>query len=70
MKEKLRPYFSEDWFNRIEDLLDSPYVDQLFKYLKKRKLSGAKIYPEQKNIFRVFNECSYDDIRVVILGQD
>ena len=29
-----------------------------------------KVYPEPKNIFRAFDLCRFDNVRVVILGQD
>ena len=32
--------------------------------------SGKKIYPEPKNFFKAFEICSYENVKVVILGQD
>ena len=29
-----------------------------------------KVYPEPKNIFRAFNSCPFEEVKVVILGQD
>lgn len=33
-------------------------------------LNYRNFYPESNNIFRAFKECSYDETRVVLLGQD
>lgn len=38
--------------------------------LKDKELQVWDYYPEKKNIFRVFEECPFDKVRVVILGQD
>jgi uracil-DNA glycosylase len=31
---------------------------------------GERIYPPQRDVFRAFDECPFDKVRVVILGQD
>ena len=33
-------------------------------------MSGKTIYPEPKNIFNAFNLCAFDNVKVVIIGQD
>jgi len=44
----------------VEDLSDQ--IDILYE--------NTIVYPEKDKIFRVFEECKYDDVKVVILGQD
>lgn len=36
----------------------------------KSEYKKTTIYPEQKNIFHAFDLCNFDDIKVVIIGQD
>jgi uracil-DNA glycosylase len=31
---------------------------------------NTTVYPEKDKIFRVFEECNYDNVSVIILGQD
>src|SRR5450631_2991810 len=31
---------------------------------------GERVYPIQKNVFRAFEDCPFNKVRVVILGQD
>lgn len=74
-KIDFKPHFSDDWYNRLQDLLESEKMLDLFSFIRKRKqqinapYSGG-VYPESKNVFRVFRECNYDDVKIVILGQD
>lgn len=44
--------------------------DQIFRYLRHRKSIGKVIYPKPDKCFRSFNTCRYNDLQVVILGQD
>ena len=48
----------KDYFKEIKDSLLSDHN------------SGKKIYPEPKNFFKAFEICSYENVKVVILGQD
>ncbi|WP_284443343.1 uracil-DNA glycosylase [Buchnera aphidicola] len=45
------------------------YFIDIIKFLKKERLNKI-IYPEQKNIFNAFFLTNFNDIKVVILGQD
>jgi uracil-DNA glycosylase len=35
-----------------------------------RRKKGERVYPIQKDIFRAFEDCPFEKVRVVILGQD
>lgn len=37
---------------------------------KKEELKPLKVFPEQHNIFNAFKLCSFEDLKVVIIGQD
>ena len=41
----------------------------LVSFVKKEYLEG-KVYPAPKNIFRAFDLCPFESVKVVILGQD
>jgi len=57
------------WLEVLNDEFEKPYFEDLIQFVKKEYTSG-KIYPEGKNIFRAFELCHFEDVKVVILGQD
>ena len=46
------------------------YFDELSHKLREAYLSGKSVYPHQKSIFNAFALCPFDQVKVVILGQD
>lgn len=49
---------------------EKPYFDQLTSNVKMAIQSGATVYPPGKDIFKAFDLTPWDDLKVVILGQD
>ncbi|MEO6728768.1 MAG: uracil-DNA glycosylase [Candidatus Dojkabacteria bacterium] len=60
---------SESWKKYLEGEFDKPYFKDLIAFVK-QEYSTKKIHPPRPFIFRAFDECSFEDCRVVILGQD
>lgn len=58
------------WKSRLEDEFALPYMDALRAFLLERKQDGAVIYPPGGLIFNAMNSTPYDEVKVVILGQD
>jgi len=58
------------WLSRLEDEFEKPYFEELRTFLKKEKSSGKQIYPPGSEIFNALNTTRFDDVKVVILGQD
>ncbi|MCD5380330.1 uracil-DNA glycosylase [Candidatus Gracilibacteria bacterium] len=50
--------------------LDKNYFKEIVSFLKLEKKAGKIINPEEKNIFRALELTNFQDIKVVILGQD
>ncbi|MDQ7009295.1 MAG: uracil-DNA glycosylase [Candidatus Gracilibacteria bacterium] len=46
------------------------YYKEIISFLESEKKEGKIIYPEEKNIFNALELTTFEDIRVVILGQD
>lgn len=65
MEVKIEP----SWKRELEDEFSQPYFEQLTAFVKKEYQEGA-VYPAPKNIFRAFELCPFDAVKVVILGQD
>ncbi|OGG73238.1 uracil-DNA glycosylase [Candidatus Kaiserbacteria bacterium RIFCSPLOWO2_01_FULL_53_17] len=57
------------WKEKLEEEFGKPYFKELTDFVREEYKKSA-IYPEPKNIFRAFDLCPFDDVKVVILGQD
>lgn len=59
----------KDWDIILKDELNKDYFINLLDFIKK-EYQIKTIYPKQEEIFKAFNNTSYNDTKVVILGQD
>jgi len=57
------------WLKVLSEEFEKSYFETLIQFVKKEYASGA-VYPEGKNIFRAFELCPFESVKVVILGQD
>lgn len=57
------------WKEKLQDQFEKPYFTELKEFVRS-EYGKAVIYPEPKNIFRAFDLAPFDEVRVVILGQD
>ncbi|MDD3262738.1 MAG: uracil-DNA glycosylase [Candidatus Absconditabacteria bacterium] len=58
------------WKKVIGDEFQKSYFEQIKNFLKEEKANGNTIYPKGSDIFNAFNQAPFDDVKVVILGQD
>ncbi|MES2966590.1 MAG: uracil-DNA glycosylase [Patescibacteria group bacterium] len=56
-KEILADELSQDYFKNLISFVDQAYTT-------------STVYPPQSHIFNAFNHCPFDQVKVVILGQD
>lgn len=65
-------FFDEGWWNLVKDTLKKNSDDPSgFFYAVQNSLKNkVKVQPKHDKIFRAFKECKYDDVKLVILGQD
>ncbi len=56
-KTHLAPEFTKPYFTELRDFVRSEYT-------------SATVYPHPKQLFRAFDLCPFDAVKVVILGQD
>ncbi len=56
-KEKLQPEFDKDYFAKLVDFVKSEYTTKT-------------VYPPGRLMFNAFDQCPFDKVKVVILGQD
>ena len=57
------------WKQRLAREFEQPYFVNLTNFVRKEYSSGT-CYPPGRLIFNAFNQCSFDDVKVVIIGQD
>lgn len=57
------------WDNVLKDEFQADYYKSLREFLK-NEYSTKTIYPNMYDIFNAFRFTSYEDVKVVILGQD
>lgn len=68
--EKLHQQFGGDkgWGKYFRKFIESPDMDELFRYIKQRAQTGAKILPASDNVFRCFRETEPDNLHAIIAG--
>lgn len=57
------------WKTVLKSEFEKPYWEKLTEFVRSQYLKG-KVYPPAKNIFRAFDLCPIDKVKVVIVGQD
>ncbi len=60
---------AEDWKAILQEEFDKPYFEELVSFVKEEYSRGT-VYPAGRNIFRAFDRCPVDKLKVVIIGQD
>ncbi len=65
MNVKIEP----SWGERLKDEFEKEYFKQLVEFVKS-EYQSHKVYPPGKQIFNAFNHCPFDQVKVVIIGQD
>lgn len=57
------------WKIRLDEEFEKPYFQQLTAFVKSEYTSQT-VFPPGKEIFRAFDKCSFEEVKVVIIGQD
>ena len=60
---------SESWKNMLQEEFNKPYLEELTRFVKS-EYSAGQVFPAGRNIFRAFDKCPFDKLKVVIIGQD
>jgi uracil-DNA glycosylase len=58
------------WKRRLESEFGQPYMAALREFLLQRKRAGAVVYPPGPLIFNALDSTPFDQVKVVVLGQD
>lgn len=60
---------SESWKSLLQAEFDKPYFEELTRFVKTEYAQGC-VFPAGRNIFRAFDKCPFEKLKVVIIGQD
>jgi uracil-DNA glycosylase len=60
----------DSWKKVLGDEFEAPYFKDLSKTVRGAYLTRGPVYPPPKAVFRAFELCPFDQVKVVILGQD
>ena len=58
-----------DWKELLAPEFEKPYFAQLTEYVR-QEYASRRIFPRGSNIFRAFDKCPFEKLKVVIIGQD
>lgn len=58
------------WKEAIGEEKEKPYFQQILQQLHQARHAGVRIYPPQNEVFSAFSLTEFDQVKVVILGQD
>ena len=59
----------KSWKNILQEEFDKPYFTKLNDFVK-TEYKTSTCYPKANEIFNAFNACKFDNLKVVIIGQD
>ncbi len=59
----------DSWRRHLDGEFEKPYFKELVEFVKQQYVTKT-IYPAPANIFRAFEKCPFEKVKVVILGQD
>ncbi len=57
------------WKKRLADEFEQPYFSELAAFVR-REYENETVYPPPKRLFRAFDLCPFEKVKVCILGQD
>ena len=65
----MKVQINSNWEKHLNSEFRKPYFTDLVDFVK-NSYRKTVCYPPGKDIFKAFNECPLDDVKVVIIGQD
>jgi uracil-DNA glycosylase len=61
---------NDTWKEVLKAEFNKPYFLQIVAFLRTEKMAGKTIYPPGQLIFNAFNKTPFDNVKVVLIGQD
>lgn len=58
------------WTEVFAPIKQAPYFQEMIVEIKRRRAAGVTIFPPKDQVFNAFLATPFDDVKVVIIGQD
>lgn len=58
------------WTDVLREAKNSAYFQAAYSHSQRERASGKKIYPSAENVFQAFVLTPFEEVKVVLLGQD
>ena len=58
------------WKDMLGAEKQAPYFQNILQHVSQQRASGKTVYPPQEDVFNAFKYTEFEDVKVVILGQD
>lgn len=62
-------HIEPSWKNTLKEEFAAPYWDRLTSFVRE-EYQKVRVYPPPKLVFNAFDLCPFENVKVVILGQD
>lgn len=69
-KMDMNKMMDESWASYLKNEFQNHYMKELLQFLHEERKKGKKIFPEEDKIFEAFRLTRFQDVKVVIIGQD
>jgi len=69
LQNQMNVKIDPSWAKHLKSEFEKPYFAELTEFVKK-EYKDEVVYPPPKYIFRAFDLCPFEKVKVVILGQD
>jgi uracil-DNA glycosylase len=66
----MAPALEHTWLEHLGQEFEKPYMKSLKSFLLEEKQKGFTVYPKGGDIFNAFNHTPFEQVKVVLLGQD
>lgn len=59
----------DNWYLRLKNTIESDEFLSLGKFIAQERAT-KQVYPYQSEVFRIFKDLSFNDVKIVLIGQD
>lgn len=66
----IREFVPDDWKALLAEEFNSPYFQKIIDFLEEEKNNNRTVYPPREEIFSAFRLTPFEEVKVVIIGQD
>jgi uracil-DNA glycosylase len=59
----------DNWYQRLKHVIESDKFIELGKFINQER-TNKEIYPYKEEVFRIFNDLPFNDVKIILIGQD